>query len=192
MFVGYNTPMHQLLEWLPLLVFFVVFKMYGIYYGTAALMIGCVALMFVHRAVYGKYKTLHVVTAAVALILGAATLLLHDKRFIQWKPTVLLGAASILFMGSAFFDRRPLARRMLENAFSEELGVAPRAWTVINALWAAWFALLAVLNIYIAHHYADGVWVNFKVFGLTAGTMLFVIPQMLWLAGRTKPAADRA
>lgn len=184
--------MNQLLEWLPLLVFFIVFKVYGIYYGTAALMVGCVALMFAHRARYGKYKTLHVVTAAVALILGAATLLLHDKRFIQWKPTVLLGTAAILFVGSALFDRRPLARRLMESAFNEELEVAPRAWLVINALWAAWFALLAVLNVYIAHHYADGVWVNFKVFGLTIGTMLFMIPQVFWLAGRTKPAVERA
>ena len=55
-------------------------------------MVACVLLMLVHRLRTGKFKTMHVVTAAVALVLGTATLLLHDKRFIQWKPTVLLGA----------------------------------------------------------------------------------------------------
>jgi BolA protein len=60
---------------------------------------------------------------------------------------------------------------------------------VINALWVLWFGLLAVLNIYIAHNFAESTWVNFKVYGITPATMLFMIPQVLWLSGKTKPAA---
>lgn len=181
--------MNQLLEWLPLLMFFAVFKLYGIYYGTGALMIATVGLMFAHRVRTGKFKTMHMVTAAVAVALGAATLLLHDKRFIQWKPTVLFGIAALAFIGSAWFSRRPLARRMLEGVFNEELTVGPRAWLVINALWAAWFALLAGLNIFVARSFSAAVWVDFKVFGLTIAMMLFLIPQVFWLHGKIKPAA---
>jgi intracellular septation protein len=181
--------MAQLLEWSPLLVFFVAFKTLDIYWATAALMIGCMAVMLVHRFSSGKFKTMHVITACVAVSLGAATLLLHDKRFIQWKPTVLLGVAAAAFLGSMFIGKQPLVRRMLESVFEEPLQVSARAWHSLNVLWAAWFACLAFANIYIARNFAENVWVNFKVFGITAAMMVFVIPQALWLSNRVKPAA---
>jgi intracellular septation protein len=179
--------MNQLLEWSPLVVFFVVFKLYGIYWATAALMVSCVGLMAIHRLRTGSFKTMHVVTAGVVLLLGTATLLLHDKRFIQWKPTVLLGAAAVAFLGSTVIGRQPLARRLLEGAFSEPLDLSRQAWVVINSTWAAWFAALAMANIYIAHNYAESVWVNFKVFGISVAMLIFMIPQVLWLSGKTHP-----
>ena len=102
--------MNQLLEWAPLLIFFVVFKLYGMYWATGSLMLTSVAAMMVHRQRTGRFKTMHILTAAVALVLGTATLLLHDKRFIQWKPTVLMGAAAVAFLVSAVISDRPLAR----------------------------------------------------------------------------------
>jgi len=185
--------MNQLLEWSPLLVFFAVFELFGIYWATASLMCTCVALMFIHRLRTGSFKPLHVVTAGVVLVLGTATLLLHDKRFIQWKPTVLLGLAAVAFLGSGVFGRQPLARRMLESVFSEPLDLSRHTWIVINSLWAAWFAVLAAANIYIAQNFAEGVWVKFKVFGISVAMLIFMLPQVIWLNGKTKTApAERS
>jgi intracellular septation protein len=179
--------MSQLLEWSPLIVFFIVFKTLGIYWATGALMVVSVLLMVVHRLQTGAFKTMHVIIAAVAVVLGSATLLLHDPRFIQWKPTVLFALAALAFLGSTFIGRQPLARRMLESAFNEPLQISARAWRLINASWVGWFALLAAANIYIARNFAESVWVNFKVFGITAAMVVFMVPQVLWLAGKTKP-----
>ena len=142
--------MNQLLEWSPLIVFFVVFKLYGIYWATAALMGASVALLLVNRLRTGGFKTMHVITAGVALLLGTPTLLLHDKRFIQWKPTILLGLTAIAFLASTVIGSQPLARRMLEGVFSEPLDLQRRTWVRINVAWALWFAALAGANIYIA------------------------------------------
>jgi intracellular septation protein len=180
--------MNQLLEWTPLVVFFVVFELFGIYWATAALMVMCVALMSIHRLRTGSFKTMHVVTAGVVLVLGTATLLLHDKRFIQWKPTVLLGFAAVAFLGSAAIGKQPLARRMLESVFSEPLDLSRHTWVLINSAWAAWFAVLAAANIYIAQNFTEGVWVKFKVFGISVAMLLFMIPQVIWLNGKTKGA----
>src|ERR1700682_2023150 len=120
-FVGYDTRMNQLLEWLPLIVFFVGFKLLGIYWATAALMIACVLQLTVHRLRTGEFKTMRIITVDVVLVLGTATLLLHDRRFIQWKPTVLLALAAAAFLGSMFIGRQPLARRLLEALFNEPL-----------------------------------------------------------------------
>ncbi len=178
--------MNQILEWSPLIVFFVVFKTLGIYWATGSLMVTCVLTMLVHRLRTGRFKTMHVVTAGVVLVLGTATLLLHDKRFIQWKPTVLLGLAAIAFLGSMFIGKEPLVRRMLAPAFEDTLEVSARAWLVINALWAAWFAILAGANLYVARNFAEGVWVHFKVIGIPVALFVFMLPQVFWLAGKAK------
>lgn len=180
--------MNQILEWAPLVVFFVAFKVLGIYWATGALMAVCVAVMLIHRALNGRFKPMHVVTAAVAVLLGSATFAFHDVRFIQWKPTVLLSIAAIVFLASNFIGRVPLARRMLEGVFSEPLDLNFKAWRVLNTLWAFWFALLAAANLYIVRNFAEAVWVNFKVFGISIAMLIFMIPQVIWLSNKTKPA----
>jgi intracellular septation protein len=185
--VGYDTRMNQLIEWLPLIVFFVGFKLLGIYWATAALMVACVLQLVVHRLRSGEFKTMHIITVAVVVVLGSATLLLHDRRFIQWKPTVLLALASAAFLGSMFIGKQPLARRMLEAVFNQTLQISSRAWLMINSLWVGWFALLAAANIYVARNFAESVWVNFKVFGITVAMLIFMMPQVLWLSSKTKP-----
>ncbi len=180
--------MSQLLELSPLIAFFAVFELFGIYWASAALMLACVLVLVIHRRTTGRYKTMHVITAIVAVVLGGATLLLHDPRFIQWKPTVLLGVAALAFLGSSVLGKQPLARRMLENAFPEPLEVSSHAWQVLNALWVAWFALLAGLNLYVARNFSESTWVHFKIGGITVALFLFMIPQVFWLSGKTKPA----
>jgi intracellular septation protein len=182
--------MNQLLELSPLIVFLIAFELLGIYWATAALMAACVLLLLIHRLRTGKFKTMHMVTTAVVLALGSATLLLHDVRFIQWKPTVLLGLTAAAFLGSLVIGKQPLVRRMFEGVFAEPLDVSARAWVAINCLWAAWFALLAVTNIYVARNFSEATWVHFKVYGITPATMIFMFPQVLWLSGKVKPAPE--
>jgi intracellular septation protein len=184
--VGYDTRMSQLLEWSPLIVFFVTFEVRDIYWATGALMVACVLQLALHRLRAGSFKTMHVVTTCVVLVLGAATLLLHDQRFIQWKLTVLLGLTSVVFLGSMVIGKQPLVRRLLEAAFPEPLTVSARAWLTINFLWAAWFAAFAVLNLYVAKNFAVDLWVKFKVFGFPAATMLFMLPQVSTRAQRLR------
>jgi intracellular septation protein len=176
--------MNQLLELSPLILFLIAYKLWGIYTATAVLMASVVVVLIAHRLRSGKFKTMHVVTAVVVVGLGSLTLFLHDARFIQWKPTVLMGLTAVAFLASMVIGKQPLVRRMFEGVFPEPLAVSKHAWLVLNVLWAAWFALLAVLNIYVAHHFAESTWVNFKVYGITPATMLFMIPQVLWLSSK--------
>jgi intracellular septation protein len=181
--------MLQLLEWSPLIIFYATYKLSDIYWATGALMISCTALMLIHRVRTGQFKPMHVITAVVALLLGTATLLLHDKRFIEWKPTVLLGISAAAFLGSMVFGSQPLARRLLESVFEEPLAVSERTWSRINLLWVAFLAALAMVNIYIAWNFSESIWVNFKFYGLPGAFFVFMFPQALWLGTKLKSAA---
>jgi intracellular septation protein len=187
--VGYDTRMLQLLEWSPLIIFYATFKLVDLYWATAALMISLTALALIHRLRTGKFKTMHLITAAVALLLGAATLLLHDKRFIEWKPTVLLSISAAAFLGSMFVGSQPLARRLLESVFDQPPAVSERIWSAINLLWIVFFTVLALVNIYVARNFSESAWVNFKFYGLPGSFFVFMFPQALWLSTKMKPAA---
>jgi intracellular septation protein len=180
--------MAQLIEFSPLILFLLAFEFLGIYWATAALMFASVLVLVLHRLRTGVFKTMHIIIAVVAVTLGSATLLLHDARFIQWKPTVLMGLTAAAFLGSLVVGKEPLARRLLEGAFEEPLFISARAWRALNCLWALWFGSLAFANIYIVRHFSERTWVHFKVYGITA-TVVFMVPQVLYLSGKTKPAA---
>ncbi|MGH9562786.1 MAG: septation protein IspZ [Terracidiphilus sp.] len=46
--------------------------------------------------------------------------------------------------------------------------------------------MLATANIYVAHNFDESIWVNFKVFGITVAMLVFMVPQVFWLSGKTK------
>ena len=50
------------------------------------------------------------------------------------------------------------------------------------------YAVLGALNLAVAHYASERAWVAFKVFGLTALTLAFVVGQVLWLHARQNPA----
>ncbi len=185
--------MQQLIDFFPLIAFFVSFKLGGIFTATAVFMAACAVQIAVHWWRTHTVKTLHWVTAALVLVLGSATLLLRDPRFIQWKLSVLMWLASGAFLVSQFVGAKPLVQRFLESALAEHLApVSDRIWARINLAWVAYFALVGALNLYVARHFSMDAWVNFKVVGVNVLLLLFILPQVFWLAasdaqaGRTK------
>ncbi len=70
--------------------------------------------------------------------------------------------------------------------------VAPALWRRLNWLWIGFYALLGVLNLVVAFNASERAWVNFKVFGLTAATFVFIGAQVAWLVAAHGAAAQRA
>lgn len=184
--------MMQLLELSPLVLFGLAYKLKDIYWATGTLMVCCVLLMLVHRAVTGKFKKMHILAAVLAVVLGSATLLYRDPRFIQWKLTVLMALTSLAFLFSMVAGKQPLAQRMMEAAFDQPLEVTRGVWQRLNLLWVVWFGLLAYINIYIARNFSEGAWVNFKLYGVSVALFAFMLPQVIWLSSKLKEPAEGA
>ena len=182
--------MQSLFEFAPVLIFCVTYYTRGIYVATAALMVAMAVLLAVDYARTRRIPTMHALSAVLVFGFGAATLLLHDHRFIQWKPTVFFWAVALAFLGSYWIGAQTLAERFLSRALGAPLAVGATAWRWLNALWVVFYALLGGLNLAVAFHASERTWVNFKVFGLTAATAAFVIAQLLWLSRRLPPQAD--
>ncbi len=177
--------MKFLFDLLPVLLFFVAYKLDGIYVATAVLIVASLAqvawLWFRHRRV----EKMPLITALLVLVLGGATLLLHDETFVKWKPTVVNWVFALVFLGSQFIGGKTLIERMMSGA----IDLPAEIWSRLNTLWVAFFALIGVTNLYVAFNFDTDTWVNFKLFGMLGLTLVFVVLQSFYLARHLKKPA---
>lgn len=186
--MGYHTRMQSVLEFAPVAVFGVAYYTHGIYVATAALMISMALLLLVDLAWQKRIPTMHALSALLVFAFGSATLMLHNQRFIQWKPTVLFWLISLAFLGSFWIGERTLTERLLATALGEPVNVGQPLWRRLNAASVVFYAALGGANLFVAFHASERAWVNFKLFGLTAATVVFAALQLAWLA-RQLPSA---
>jgi intracellular septation protein len=176
--------MQALAEFAPLLAFIVTYYLRGLYAATAVLMVAMLLLVAVDWLRLKRVPPMHALSAVLVLLFGSATLLLHNRQFIQWKPTVFFWLASLAFLGSFWIGKQTLTQRFLGAALGERLQVSQVLWRRLNGWWTAFYAALGALNLLVAHYASERAWVNFKVFGLTLLTLAFVTLQIAWLNGR--------
>jgi len=185
--------MQALLELLPLVAFIVAYKAGGIYVATGALMAAMVVLLLVDWVRTRRIPPLHAISAGLVFAFGTLTLLLHDERFIQWKPTVFFCAVGIAFLASQWLGAKPLAQRLMSAAVGESMGQVARAdWLKLNLAWVAFYLVMGAANLAVVFNYSQDTWVNFKVYGITAATLVFVLAQSLWLTRRAGPDPSSA
>jgi intracellular septation protein len=180
--------MHALLNFLPLAAFLIAYLLGGIYTATAVLMAAMVLLAGIDWLRTRRVSPMHALSTVLVLMFGSATLLLHDPRFLKWKPSVLLWLLALAFLGSQFVGRLPLIQRMLEPAVPGSERLARGEWLRLNLAWVAAYAVLGALNLLVAYHTSERTWVWFKVLGLTAATMTLAVWQASWLQRRSEQA----
>jgi intracellular septation protein len=171
----------------PFAAFFLAYSLRGLYAATAVLMVAMVALLAFEWLRQRRIPPLHALSALLVLLLGAATLLLHNRLFIQWKPTILFWVVSIAFLASGWIGERTLTERFLSPALEGRWQVSADQWRYLNGWSAAFYALLGGLNLAVAYGASERAWVYFKMFGLALITFAFVALQVLWLSSRAAP-----
>ena len=169
--------MKQFFEFIPLIIFFVIYKMVDIYAATAALMISMGLMLAYNYFKNRKVEKMQLITFVMVLVFGGLTLVLHDDTFIKWKVTVVYALFSIALLVSQFYVKKPIIKQML----GKELTLPEKIWNNLNTAWALFFAVLGALNIYVAFNLPQEVWVNFKVFGLLGATLVFTILSGVYL-----------
>ncbi len=163
--------MKQLLDFLPLVVFFVFYKMYDIFVASGALIAATALALIFTWIKYRKVEKMTLITFAMVAIFGTLTLVFHNDEFIKWKVTVIYVLFSVALLVSQLVLKKPLIQRML----GKELTLPDHVWNTLNISWAIFFLLCGLANIYVAFWLPQEVWVNFKVFGLTVLTLLFTL-----------------
>ena len=169
--------MRHLAEYAPLAIFLIVFFLKDIYWATGALMLSYSLGMLYLYSVDGKLSGMHKGTLAFILVLGAMTIIFHNEKFIQWKPSIANWAFAVAFLASHKFSQQPLVKTL----FGKAVKLDDKDWFQLSLMWIIFFIVVGIANLYVAYNYDMAFWVKFKVFGLLGATFAFSILQGVWL-----------
>lgn len=168
-----SATVKTVLDFAPLLVFFVANRVADIYVATAAVMATTLVAMGIARFVYGRIQPMLWLVGIMVFVFGTATLLFHDAEFIKIKLTVIYTLlAAVLLFGMA--TKRPLLQLVLGDTFP---ALSARGWRALERNWFVFFLALAALNEVLRRTLTTDHWVTFKVFGVTALTFVFALAQ---------------
>lgn len=170
--------MQLLYDFLPIIVFVAVFKLQDIYAATAAIMIVMSIQVAVQWLRHRKVSNMLLVSTVLVVFFGAATLMLRNPIFIQWKPTIVNWLFAIVFLGSQFIGDKSMCERIMGEAIELESAF----WRQLNLMWVANFTLLGAANIYVVYNFDEATWVNFKLYGMLGISLLTAVGQAIWVS----------
>ncbi len=174
------------LELGPLILFFAINAKWGIFAATATLMLVVPISLGVAWKLAGRMPMMPMVTAALVLVFGGLTLLLNDEEFIKIKVTILYA-----LFGAALLIALRFNRLLLPVVFDAALHLDDDGWRKLTWRWSFFFFFLAGLNEVLRHALTTDQWVSFKVFGIVALTLVFVLTQApLMMRHEIKPEDD--
>ncbi|MDK2123778.1 septation protein A [Parachitinimonas caeni] len=177
--------MKLLFDLFPVLLFFLAYKLTGeeIYVATAVA-IGAtfaqVAYCFLRKKPISPTLWL---SFGIVTIFGGATLILHNKTFILWKPTVLYWTLATALLIARYGFRK----NGLKSLLGSQLNLPAKIWDRLNIAWASFFTTVGGINLFVAFNFSEHVWVNFKTFGLIGLVFVFSIAQALAISKYIEP-----
>lgn len=208
--------MKLLLDFLPLILFFIVFKgaeghadaaaafateHFGflvsggvvgaqeapVLLATLVVMVATLAQAALLKLRGRKIDLMLWISLVLVVTLGAATVWFHNETFIKWKPTGLYWAMALaLWVSQAW-----MGKNLIQSMLGAELQLPDAVWLKLNRAWVLFFAAMGVLNLYVAYHFSTSAWANFKVFGVTGLIVVFTLAQGLYL-GKHLPEPDES
>ncbi len=169
--------MNQLFEFFPIVLFFIAFKLYDIYVATAVVIVATIIQVSYNWFRYRKVETMQWITFGLIIVMGGATILLHDEQFIKWKLSIIEWLFGLAFLGSQFIGKKPIVERMM----SKSLKLPDFVWRRLNVMWGIFFISVGFINVYVMFNFSTDEWVSFKTFGVPGLMLIFILLQMVFL-----------
>ena len=174
-----------LTDFLPLIIFFAVFKTSDsenpLIEATLYLVVTTIITVIISYLLTRKIAKVALFSAGILGFFGGLTILLQDDIFIKLKPTIInLIFATILFVGHYY--KKPFLSYLL----GETIKMSQEAWLKLSFRWAIYFVCLAILNEYIWRNFPTDFWVQFKVFGMMPISFIFTFSQLPFMIKEMK------
>lgn len=167
-----NPLLKLALEIGPLVLFFAVNARAGIFYGTGVFMVAVLAALVASWIMTRHLPVMAIVSAVVVTVFGGLTLALQDELFIKLKPTIIYALFAVVLAGGL-----ATGRSFLAVVFDQAFNLTPEGWRKLTVRWAAFFAVMAVVNEIVWRTQSTDFWVSFKLFGFIPLTFVFAMAQ---------------
>lgn len=171
-----KLDMKQILEFIPLLAFFISYYLFDVYTATAVLIGASVLQLVLLQVMYKKIERQNWVVLAVVVIFGALTLYFHNDNFIKLKPSIIYGVFALVLI-----TYQLTGQSIPKKLMGQDINAPSYVWRNLSIGWSCTCVLAGVLNFFIAFNMNLDAWVNFKVFGLTTMTFIMFICSGIYL-----------
>jgi intracellular septation protein len=163
-----NPILKLVLDIGPLVLFFAANARFGIFTATAAFMVAVLIALAVSYVMTRHIAIMPLVTAAIVIVFGGLTLVLHNETFIKLKPTIIY-----LLFGGTLIGGLAFGKSFLGVLFDSVFDLTDEGWRKLTWRWAFFFFALAVVNEIVWRNFSTDFWVSFKLFGVVPLTFLF-------------------
>lgn len=170
--------MKLLFDFLPIILFFAAYKWQGIYVATSVAIVATLLQVAIAWTRSRKVEPMHLITLALIVVFGGATLVFQDETFIKWKPTVLNWLFGLGFLLSQFIGKQTFIERIM----GKQLSLPQQIWQRLNLAWVVFFLSAGAANLFVVYSFDTETWVNFKLFGMLGLTLFFVVAQSIFLS----------
>ena len=169
--------MKQLLEFIPLILFFAVYKLVGIREAAITLVIATIVQFIILKMKYGKIETQQKFVAGAVVFFGTLTAYFNDLEFLKWKVTIFYALFALVLLIAQFGFKKLLIQQLL----GKEIALPEQVWKNLNLGWSGFFILCMLVNIYISRYLSNDIWVDFKSFGIIGMTFVATIITGLYI-----------
>ncbi|SUB24207.1 septation protein A [Avibacterium avium] len=169
--------MKQILEFIPLLVFFAVYKLVGIREAAIALIIATIIQLVVLKLKYGKIEKQQIIMGSAVVFFGALSAYFNELEFLKWKVTVVYALFALALIISQVIFKKPLIQQLL----GKEIQLPDAVWNKLNLGWAGFFLFCMILNIIISQYFSDDLWVDFKTFGIIGLSLVATVATGVYI-----------
>lgn len=165
-------------EYLPIIVFFIIFKLYDITLATQAVVGVTILMLIVNYLINKTIPAMTIFSASLMIFFGGLTIITNDVKFLKIKPTIVNLAFGGILIGGLLLDK-PLLKHLLGSKIKLN---DESAWKKLSVRFAVFFIFLAVLNEVIWRNFSLETWVWFKVFGLMMLNFAFILTQIRFIS----------
>lgn len=166
----------MLLDFAPLVLFFIAYRLAGVYAATATVIVAATLSLVIGYAYERKVSPVPLATAILIAVLGGLTLYLKDATFIKMKPTFVYA-----LLGAALIGGEVAGRPLIKHVFNGAIILDDAGWRGLSFRFGGFFLAMALLNELIWRTFSETLWVNYHTFGAIALTLLFAIAQAPYL-----------
>lgn len=175
--------MTALLDFIPLIAFFIAAKQFGVLTAAAVLLVATLVVYVIHAIKQkGKLTKQQWITLILTVVFCGLSLMFHDDTFLKWKSTVINSVLALGLIVSVVIGKPVMAMAM-----KQFFRLSPKGWNNLTLAWAGYFIVMAILQYYFAFFTSNDTWINFKAWGWMPVMLVFLVGQFVVLKNHLNP-----
>ena len=180
--------MKQLLNFIPLIVFFIFLTIYDIFVGVQALMIASTISFLIILVMYKKIDKVELISYLMVMIFGGVTLLTREPNIIKWKVTIINFLFATALSVSQFIFKKNLIQKMLGKEIQLDITV----WNKLNLIWIVFFIACGTFSLIATYYATDDFFWIFKVFILPAVSLIMSLISGIYIYRNMSKTTDNS